>query len=55
MTIENDDDDDDDDIGIPLTSANYTSKIDLPMVHIEKFPQDTRNLWKRVAAKKHGS
>lgn len=32
-TIENDDDD----IGIPLTFANYTPKIDSPVVHIEKF------------------
>lgn len=45
MMIENDGND----IGIPLTSANYTPKIDLPVAHIEKFPPGTRNLWERVA------
>lgn len=55
LTERMENDDDDDDIGIPLTFANYTLKIDLPMVHIEKFLQDTGNLWERVAANKHGS
>lgn len=32
------------DIGIPLTSANYTPKIDSPVVHIKKFPRDSMSL-----------
>lgn len=46
--MENDEDDGDrehlDDIGIPLTFANYTPKIDSPLVHVGKFPRDGMNL-----------
>jgi len=34
----------DGDIGIPLTFANYTLKIDSPVVYIEKFSRDSTNL-----------
>jgi hypothetical protein len=32
------------DIGILLTFANYTPKIDSPLVHAEKFSRDSTNL-----------
>jgi len=42
----------DGDIGIPLTLANYTPKIDLPVGHIEKFSRDSTNLGE-VATESH--
>lgn len=40
-------------IGIPLTFANYTPKIDSPVVYIEKFSRDSTNL-EVVATESHG-
>lgn len=44
----------DGDIGIPLTFANYTPKIDSPVVHIEKFSRDSTNLRGGIAIESHG-
>ncbi|RLU19343.1 hypothetical protein DMN91_007900 [Ooceraea biroi] len=41
------------DIGILLTFANYTPKIDLPVVHAEKFSRDSTNL-REVATESYG-